>query len=306
MMKVLVTGGAGYTGIPLCQALLDEGHHVTVVDNFMFGYDPILHLVAHPRLQIIKTDIRNERRDYLSEPDVIFHLAGISGYPACEANPHSAKLININATESIVRALSSNQLLVFASTTSFYGSTGKLSNEDSELTPVSLYGITKRDGERIVMERANSISLRWATVFGVSARMRAGLLVHDFVDRAVQERTIVLYDADSRRTFMHVDDLVRGYVFALNNVEHMRGQVFNMGSNDLNYTKREIAERIRAKVGCDIMEAKMGDTDVRNFMVSFAKARALGFDCKRTLDEGIAQLVKLFRFYTPNSFIKPI
>lgn len=305
-MKVLVTGGAGYTGIPLCKALLDDGHHVTVVDNFMFGYEPILGLVAHPKLEIVKTDIRNDKREYLKSPDAIFHLAGISGYPACEANPHSAKLININATEAIARALSPSQLLVFASTTSFYGSSGKLSTEEIPPTPVSLYGITKRDGERIVMERANSISLRWATVFGISPRMRAGLLVNDFVERAVQERTIVLYDADSRRTFMHVDDLVRGYMFALHNVEHMRGEVFNMGSRKLNFTKREIAESIRGKTECDIIEAKLGDADVRNFLVSFEKARLLGFDCQRTLQDGIDELVKLYRFYTPHSFIKPI
>jgi nucleoside-diphosphate-sugar epimerase len=305
-MKILVTGGAGYTGIPLCKALLDEGHRVTIVDNFMFGYDAILSLVAHPRLEIVKTDIRNESRDYLRDQDVVFHLAAISGYPACEANPHSAKLININATEALARALSPNQLLIFASTTSFYGSTGQLSTEETTPRPVSLYGVTKRDGEKIVMDRMNSISLRWATVFGISARMRAGLLVNDFVERAVQERAVVLYDADSRRTFMHVDDLVRGYLFALNHADRMRGQVFNVGSGDLNFTKREIAKLIKMKTGCDIIEARLGDNDVRDFLVSFDRVTALGFSCRRTLHEGIDELIKLYRFYTPHSFIRPI
>jgi nucleoside-diphosphate-sugar epimerase len=305
-MKVLVTGGAGYTGIPLTAALLNAGHHVTIVDNFMFGYDPILPLVSHPRLEIVKTDIRNEERPYLKHQDAIFLLAAISGYPACEANPHSAKLINVDSTASIVKGLAPSQLLIFASTTSFYGSSGKLSAEDVAVEPVSLYGVTKRDGEAIVMERSRSISLRWATVFGISARFRSGLLVNDFVERAVQERTIVLYDADSRRTFIHIDDLVAGYLFTLDHAAAMAGKVYNMGSERLNYTKREIAERICTMVPCDIVEGKAGDTDIRNFLVSFERAKALGFDCRRTLDEGIRDLIKLFRFYAPHSFIKPI
>jgi nucleoside-diphosphate-sugar epimerase len=305
-MKILVTGGAGYTGAPLCKALLDAGHRVTIVDNFMFGYDAILPIVAHPRFEVVKMDIRNEHREYLKMADVIFHLAALSGYPACEANPHSAKLININGTEAISRALSPQQFLVFASTTSFYGSSGMVSSEETPPTPISLYGITKRDGESVVMERANSVSLRWATVFGISARMRPGLLVHDFVERAVQERTIVLYDADSRRTFIHVEDLVRGYLFALDNAQRMRGQVFNMGSNELNYTKREIAAVIRERTDCDIVEARLGDTDIRNFQVTFDKVRRLGFQCRRTLAEGVDELIKLYRFYAPHSFIKTI
>lgn len=305
-MKILVTGGAGYTGIPLCAALLAAGHHVTVVDNFMFGYDSFLHLVSHPALEVVKRDIRVDDRDYLRGKDVVFHLAAISGYPACEANPHSAKLINLDATVAIARALGRGQMLVFASTTSFYGSSGQLSTEETVPTPASLYGVTKRDAEREVMERETSISLRWATVFGVSARVRSGLLVNDFAERAVQERTIVLYDADSRRTFMHVADLVRGYVFALEHAGEMMGRVFNMGSARQNYTKREIAEIIRGQAPCDIMEARLGDTDVRNFQVDFSRVKGLGYDCTVSLEEGVAELVKLFRFYAPHSFIKPI
>jgi nucleoside-diphosphate-sugar epimerase len=305
-MNMLITGGAGYTGVPLCAALLEAGHNVTIVDNFLFGYDSILHLVAHPRLEIIKADIRGEDRSYLKGKDVVFHLAAISGYPACEASPHAAKFINLNATISIARALAKEQLLIFASTTSFYGSSGQLSSEDSPVNPVSLYGITKRDAELEVMARENSISLRWATVFGTSARTRAGLLVNDFVEKAVQERTIVLYDADSRRTFMHVNDLVRGYLFAVDHASEMTGGIFNMGSERLNYTKREIASLVQKVCPCDVIEARIGDTDIRNFLVSFARAKSLGFDCHKTLEEGIMELAKLFRFYTPNSFIKPI
>ncbi|MCB2106592.1 MAG: NAD(P)-dependent oxidoreductase [Rhodobacteraceae bacterium] len=305
-MKILVTGGAGYCGVPLCEKLLADGHHVTVVDNFMFGFEPILHLVSSPRLDVIKRDIRHEDMSYLDGKDVVFHLAGISGYPACEANPHSAKLINVSASVTIAKLLSPSQLLVFPSTTSFYGSQGDLSTEETIPKPVSLYGITKVEGEKIFMDRPNSISLRWATVFGVGSRMRNDLMVNDFVDKAVNERTIVLYDADSRRTFIHLNDVVRGYLFALEHQDKMSGGVFNMGSDRLNYTKREIAKKIQETCPCDVLNAELGDTDVRNFLVCFDKIKAIGFDCNNTLEQGIAELSKLYRFYTPSSAIRPI
>ena len=297
---MLVTGGAGYTGIPLCGALIEAGHHVTVVDNFVFGFTPLLHLIDQPNLEVVRTDIRDDDRSYLKDKDVIFHLAGISGYPACEANPNSARLINVTATEELVRALAPDQLLIFASTTSFYGASGTESQEDDPITPVNLYGETKKIGEDIVMDRENSIALRWATVFGVSSRMRNDLMVNDFVEKAINERTLVLYDANSTRTFMHLTDQTRGYLFALDNLQEMTGGIYNMGSASLNYTKRQIAENIQERIPCEIMLAKSGDMDVRNFLVNFDKALKLGFDCEFTLQQGIDELIKLYKFYAPN------
>lgn len=305
-MKVVVTGGAGYVGVPLCKALLERGDEVVCVDNFMFGYDAVLDLVRFPDFSVVKQDIRHQDRDYLKNADAVIHLAGISGYPACEANPHSAKLINVNATQALSDAMSPSQTLVFASTTSFYGSSGEKSTEETPIAPVSLYGVTKKEGEDIVMQRERSISLRWATVFGVSPRMRAGLLVNDFCEKAVQERTIVLYDSDSMRTFMHVHDVILGYLFALDNAGKLGGEILNMGTDRLNYSKRDIADIICERQPCEIMEAAIGDTDIRNFLVCFDKAKALGYDCSISLEEGVDELLKLFRFYAPNSFIKPI
>jgi nucleoside-diphosphate-sugar epimerase len=305
-MKILVTGGAGYVGNLLAKALLEAGHKVTIVDNFMYGYESVLHSVAHPNLEIIKTDIRNENLSYLKDKDAIYHLAAISGYPACEANPNSAKLINVDATARIVDHLSKDQLLIYASTTSLYGASGSVSDEETEVTPASLYGITKYEAEQLVMQHENSISLRWATVFGVSPRMRAGLLVHDFVEKAVHEGTLVLYSGHSKRTFMHLKDSVNGYLFALNNADQMRGQVYNAGHEELNFSKREIAEKIKEHLPFEIVDSSFGDKDVRHFFVSFAKIRALGYSCEHTLDEGIKELIKLYRFYDPNSFIRPI
>lgn len=305
-MKTLITGGAGYKGNLLAKALLDEGHDVAIVDNFMFGYDSILHIAGHPRLRVIKTDVRNSDLSWLDDQEVIYHLAAISGYPACEANPNSAQLINVDATRRIVEHLSPDQLIVYASTTSLYGSNGAVSDEQAHVAPVSLYGVTKYEAEKIVMEHPKAIALRWATIFGVSPRMRAGLLVNDFVDKAVNEGALVLYDADSKRTFMHIRDCVNGYLFALKNAAKMVGQVFNMGTNRLNLSKRQIAEALKPYVKFEIMDSPVGDKDVRNFDVSFKKAQALGYDCEWTLEQGIDELVRLYRFYTPHSFIRPI
>lgn len=305
-MEILVTGGAGYVGSPLVKALLESGHNVAIVDNFMYGYDSVLHLVPHPRLRMIKTDIRNEDLSYLKHKDVIFHLAAISGFPACDANPSSARLINLEATRRIADSLSKDQLLIYASTTSLYGASGSESDEETPVAPVSLYGVLKLEAEKVVMQRENSISLRWATVFGVSPRMRDGLIVNDFVEKAIRERTIVLFSGHSKRTFMHVNDSVAGYLFALAHADAMGGKVFNMGSERLNFSKREIADAIGRHVPVEIVDSSIQDKDVRHFRVSFERACRLGFDCQYTLDDGIIELIKLYRFYDPRSQMRAI
>lgn len=305
-MKILITGGAGYKGCILTEKLLKLGHDVTVVDNFMFGYDSILYLVPYPKLTIIKTDIRNEDLSWLDGQDVVIHLAAISGYPACEANPNSAELINYVASKRISEYLSKDQVLLFASSTSLYGSTGEPCDETEKVTPVSLYGTTKLHAEEVILQRENSVSLRWATVFGVAPRMRAGLLVNDFVQKAIQEGTLVLYSGHSKRTFMHVNDCTDGYIFTLDNYPQMKGQIFNMGNESLNFSKKIIADNIIKYHQFEIIESCMEDSDVRHFDVNFAKARNLGYKCINTLDDGVKELIKLYKFYDPNSFIRPI
>lgn len=306
-MKALVTGGAGYVGNLLCQALLDAGHEVTLVDNFLYGYDAVLSFVGHPKLNVVKRDIRDADRCYLKGQDVVFHLAGLSGYPACESNPNSAQLINVDATRSLAEEMAPSQLLVYASTTSIYENKGIVCTEDMALNPQGgLYGITKYAAEKICMERENSISLRWATVFGISPRMRAGLILNDFVQKAVQERVLVIFSGHSKRTFMHVRDSVKGYVFALENADKMARQIFNMGSARLNYSKLDLAEMIKKRVDFDVIESRLADNDIRDFVISFDKAQALGFDCDISVEAGIDELVKLYSFYNPNSFVRPI
>jgi len=172
-MNILITGGAGYKGSLLTEALLRKGHRVTVLDNFLYGSESLLHLAGNPGLSVVNRDIRNDIGELIRDKDVIFHLAGISGYPAGEANPHSAKLINVDATRQLVRCLGREQLLIYASTTSFYGKSGEKRSESSKVEPVSTYGRTKFQAEQICLnEHERTIAPRFPTLFGISPRMR--------------------------------------------------------------------------------------------------------------------------------------
>lgn len=305
-MKILVTGGAGYKGVLLTKKLLELGHSVTILDNFMFGYDPVLHLMDYPKIEIRREDIRNLTKKTVKGFDVIVHLAGLSGYPACEANPNSAKLINVDASKKLAGLLGKGQLVVYASTTSFYGKSGNVCDENSPVDPVSLYGITKYQAEQIFMQRENAVALRFATIFGLSPRMRIDLLVNDFTYRAVNDRCIVLFESKSKRTFLHIKDAVDAYSMAIDSADAMKGEIFNVGHESLNFTKLEIAQKINEYTGCKIIDSDMKDFDVRNFSISFKKIQALGFVPKQSLDDGVAEMVKLFNFYKPFSTYKTI
>lgn len=295
-MKILVTGGAGYKGVKLVAKLLSKGYTVTMLDNFMYGFEPILHLVENKNLTVLKQDIRN-KIDQISQYDVIFHLAGISGYPACSANPASAQLINVEATKDLADSLSKEQVVIYASTTSFYGKSGEPCNEETPVDPVSHYGGTKYRAETILAQRENFISLRFATVFGFSPKMRMDLMVNDFTYEALKEGVVVLFDGYAKRTFIHIDDAVDCYVFAMENREKMKGNIFNAGGNHLNFSKLEIAQAIQKHVNFKIIDSDVKDKDVRHFIVSFDKIQKVGFVPQKTLDDGITEMLRIFQFY---------
>jgi nucleoside-diphosphate-sugar epimerase len=299
--KILVTGGAGYKGIILVKKLLERGYPVTLLDNFMYGYDSILHLVGEPNLRIVQLDIRNLEERFVAEFDVIYHLAAISGMPACAANPHSAEVINVEATRKLTSLLSDNQLLVYASTTSIYGDSGADCDEAVPIRPASLYAKTKYAAEKIVQDRGNSISLRFATVFGISPRMRNDLLVNDFTYRAINERAIVIFAGRSKRTFIHILDAIEAYLFALDHSDVMCGGVFNVGNENLSFSKLDIAHAIRNHVQYEIIDSSMPDLDVRDFLASFKRIRDFGYTTKFSLDNGIKELLKLYSVYKTHS-----
>ena len=305
-MRILITGGAGYKGLKLSQRLLEAGHEVTVLDNFMYGYEPCLFLFQYPNVRFVHRDIRALERSDVAPFDCIFHLAGISSYPACEANPHSAQMINLSGSETLLSHMSPQQLLVYASTTSIYARASEVCTEQSHVSPGSLYASTKYAAEQRCMQRENSVALRFATLFGVAPRMRRDLLPNDFVMRAVQERALILFDPSSIRTFLHVDDAIRAYLMVLDQSDAMRGDVYNVGNERLNLSKKQIAEKIAEHVEFNIIDSTLVDPDARNFIVNFDKIAALGFRPEKTLDEGIRELISLFRFYRPTQPYKTI
>jgi nucleoside-diphosphate-sugar epimerase len=296
-MKILITGGAGYKGTLLTSELLNLGYDVTIFDNFMYGYNHIIHLVNNKNLSIIKKDIRNIQNSDVSEYDVIFHLAGISGMPACASNPHSAETINVEATKKLVNLLSKEQILINASTTSFYGFSSIVCDEQTKPEPVSIYGKTKYEAERIVQDRDNSCSLRFATLFGVSPKMRNDLMVNDFTYKALYERSVVLFGSDTKRTFIHIKDAISSYLHTLDNFDKMKNQIYNVGSNQLNFSKNEIANAVKNHINYEIVNSNLQDLDRRSFEISFDKINETGFFTKYDLNYGIEELLKLYKFY---------
>lgn len=295
--KILITGGAGYKGVLLTDALLKLNHDVTILDNFMYGYDSVLHLISNKNLTINKVDIRNLKQPDIDGFDVVFHLAGISGMPACATNPHSAESINVDAVAKLISFMKPEQLLINASTTSMYGYSDVICDEESIIFPVSIYGKTKFISENLIQARDNSISLRFATVFGVSPKMRNDLMVNDFTYKAIIDRSIILFAGETKRTFIHINDAIRAYIFAMDNALIMKNNIYNVGDDSMNLSKIDISNNIKKYVKFEIIESGLPDLDKRNFEISFKKINALGFKTEYDLNDGILDLVKLYSFY---------
>lgn len=302
MAKVLITGGAGYIGSVLTPMILEQGHEVTIFDSLMFGAQPLLGFSSHPKLNIIKGDIRDAPAvaKAVGDHDWILHLAAIVGYPACAADPQLSVATNVDGTKNVLAAMGMGQRLIFASTGSTYGKVLGVANEETPIAPLTLYGRTKRDAEMLIRDsgRQHTI-LRFATVFGSSPRMRLDLLVNDFVYQALHNRQIVLFEGYFRRTFLHSSDAAAIYPFAMQNFDAMSGKVFNVGDESMNYTKREIALKIKEYVDYYLHEAQVGsDPDQRDYEVDYSRLKSIGFRAKVDLDGSIQELVKILRVLT--------
>ncbi len=299
MERILLTGGAGYVGTVLTSKLLEEGYKVRVLDNLMYNQTCHLPFFINKNFEFIRGDIRDKElvEKALKDVDIIIHLAAIVGVPSCNKDPELAKAVNVEGTKNINLLRSDKQPLIYASTGSNYGRIEGVCTEESPLNPLSVYGITKSQAEREIMEKGNAVALRFATGFGVSPRFRYdSLMINDFVYQACKNGFLVIYEPNARRTFIHVQDMVKSYLFTIKNFEKMRNQVYNVGSEKMNYTKGEVALKIQRKVIFSLHFGNIGhDEDQRDYEVSYDKIRKVGFETEISVEEGIEELIKAFQ-----------
>lgn len=306
--RVLVTGGAGYLGSVLCEHLLKAGYQVTALDNLMFGQKSLFHLCADPAFEFVFGDARDEALvgRLLGQADVIIPLAALVGAPACERDPWTARSVNRDAVRMLNERRSPDQLLVIPITNSGYGTkSGEvLCTEESPLEPISLYGRLKVEVERALLQTPGVVSLRLATVFGMSPRMRIDLLVNHFTYAAVTDGYIVLFEKDFKRNYIHIRDVADAFLHAIEHGEQMAGRPYNAGLDDANLSKEQLALRVKAHVPEFVIQCSeiRSDPDKRNYIVSNQRLREAGFAARRQLDEGIQELVKGYRLLGRGEF----
>lgn len=307
-MRILVTGGAGYLGSTMIGYLLEAGHQVVVLDNFMFGEASLSHFCSNQNFEVFCGDIRVENtvKPLIEDVDCVIPLAAYVGAPLCSKDPVGARTTNHDAILMMLDLVSDDQWVLMPTTNSAYGTgdDNNMCDETSPLRPISNYAIEKVVIEKELMKRTNSISFRLATVFGMSPRMRLDLLVNDFVHRAVRDKAVVLFESHFKRNYIHVRDVARVFLHGLDNFGEMRGEVYNVGLSSANVSKKELCERIAKQVnGFSFMEAKVGkDPDQRNYIVSNAKLEATGFVPQYSLESGIEELIKGFKMLNNNRY----
>jgi len=299
-MKILVTGGAGYIGSVLVPSLLNEGYEVTVIDNLIYNQNSLLNVCYRSEFNFVKGDVRDGKiiKDLVRNHDIIIPLAAIVGAPACDKDKRLATEVNYEAIKIITKNISSQQMILFPVTNSGYGigQSGIFCDENTPLKPISHYGKTKVEAEKLLLDLGNTISFRLATVFGASTRMRLDLLVNNFVFRAVTDRFIVLFESHFKRNYIHIQDIARGFLFGISNYNKMKGEPFNFGLSNANLSKMELCEKIKEYIpDFYIFESEIGkDPDKRDYIVSNKKIESLGFIPKFSIDIGIKELIKAY------------
>jgi nucleoside-diphosphate-sugar epimerase len=302
MNKILITGGAGYIGSVLTEKLIKNNFNVTVVDNFLYNQSSLNHLCHYKNLEIKKIDARNssEIKKIQSEHDVIIPLAALVGAPICTQDPVGAKTINNDAIDTILKNKSKDQIILMPTTNSAYGSGGEdnYCDENSELKPISNYAIEKVEVEKKLMDLDNVVSFRLATVFGMSPRMRIDLLVNDFVLRAAKDKFIVLFESNFKRNYIHVSDVANVFLYALDNKKFFLNNIFNVGLSSANLSKKELCYKIKEYLKDFVIfeENFQKDIDQRNYVVSNKKLEDTGFKMEKSIDDGIKELIKGYKY----------
>lgn len=310
MKNVLVTGGAGYIGSVLVPYLLELGYNVTVLDNLRYGQSSLFGCCYHPRFNFVNGDVRNKEvvSNVVSKSDVIIPLAASVGAATCSADPIYAQQVNVDSIKLLSGLVSKNQMVLYPNTNSGYGIGEKTEfcTEESPLNPISLYGISKVESERILLSETSAISFRLATVFGPSSKMRIDLLVNNFTYKAINDGVLVLFEQNFRRNYIHVLDVAKAFVHGIENFDSMKGQVYNMGLSAANLTKRQLAEKIKEYIpNLEIINANYSqDPDKRDYIVSNEKLESTGWIPTQSLDDGIRQLIKMYSMMkSPDGYI---
>lgn len=306
--NILVTGGAGYLGSVLVPELLKQGHSVTVLDSFIFGQNSLVECCANDNFNVIRGDAREEDtlKPLLKKADIIIPLAALVGAPLCSRDKIGTVTTNRDAVVTLAKLASKEQRIIYPCTNSGYGIGQKDSycTEETPLKPISLYGKAKVEAEQILLDRGNSISLRLATVFGMSPRMRIDLLVNDFVYRAVTDRFVVIFEGHFKRNYIHIRDVARAFIHAMNNFGAMKNEPYNVGLSDANLSKLELCAKIKEQVPDFVyLEAPIGeDPDKRDYIVSNEKIEKTGFKPVHSLEMGIKELIKGYRIISNSKY----
>lgn len=294
MNKILITGGGGYLGSVLTTVLLNMGYKVRVLDNLFRKSDYLISLCHNQDFEFQYGDILDEKavQKAMEGVDGVVHLAALVGEPVCKKMSQLATLTNIEGTYIVVKNKPSGVPMVFASTGSVYGKVDGVCTEESPLNALSHYAVTKIQGEKLVKDE--SVIYRFSTAFGVSGNMRVNLLVNDLVYRSKHDGGMILFQSDFRRSFVHCGDIALAIEFGLSEYDNMRGEIYNVGHPEGNWTKRQLAEYIKSKTGCFVSYADTGyvDPDQRDYEISFEKIRRLGWEAEISMEEGIDGLLR--------------
>ena len=261
-------------------------------------YEPTSLLIPsiNKNFKLIIGDARDEElmKPLIEKADIIIPLACMTGAPLCNKDKTSAITVNRDSVVMCSKLSSNNQLIIYPCTNSGYGvgEDGIFCTEESPLRPISLYGKVKVEAEKILLDKGNAITFRLATVFGISPRPRLDLLVNDFTYRAFFDKTVVLFEADFKRNYLHIDDAADGFRFAIENPQ-LKGECFNLdivkqiyqSGNYVKKSKKIIPDFVYliSEIGSDI--------DKRNYVVSNEKIESYGFKASRSLEQGINELV---------------
>ena len=296
MKKILITGGAGYLGSVLTEVLLNKGYQVTVLDNLTYKQTSVAPFTYHPNFNFILGDVTNESllKSLVEKHNVIIPLAAIVGMPACEVNPELTVKVNYLQVKNITKWITKDQMLLVPNTNSQYGSSSEIITEDSPFKPLSLYAQTKCDAEKTVLESGNGITLRLATVFGMSYRMRMDLLVNDFVYKSIVDKYLVLFESHFIRNYIHIRDAANVFLFMIENYNKCNNNAFNVGLSSANYTKLELTQIIQKYIPdlVIVQNEFKKDFDQRNYRVSNEKLESQGWLPIFSLEDGIQELIK--------------